>query len=371
MIKRRRFIRHTALASTTAAVTACSTNSSPEVSADSLPNIRWRMVTSWPQALDTIYGGAQAICQRVSDATGGRFRITPYAAGEIVGGLDVLDAVQQGTAQCGHTASYYYVGKNPALGFGTAVPFGLTAPQQNAWLFQGGGLDIMNQLYADFNIIAFPAGNTGMQMGGWFRQEINSLSEMQGLIMRIPGLGGEVMSRLGVNVQAIAGGEIYVALERGIVDAAEFVGPYDDEKLGLPKVASLYYYPGWWEPGASLEVQVNRSAWEKLPREYQAVLIAATRESNSDMLARYEALNRDALQRLIDQGVQLKAFSPEILTAARDAAFELFEESASSDRTFGRVYQQWKAFRDRILQWHRLNQLPFAQFVSTQVSDSP
>lgn len=365
-MKRSKFLRDSALGlSSVAALGACSqTNSGPATSSNSLPNIRWRMATSWPRSLDTIYGGANKVCDRIREMTNGRFTITPFAAGEIVPGLQVLDAVQAGTVECGHSASYYYIGKNPALGFGTAVPFGLTAQQQNAWLYHGGGLEAMQKLYSDFNVVVFPAGNTGAQMGGWFKREIRSLSDLNGLKMRIPGLGGQVMARLGVNVQVLPGGEIYLALERGAVDAAEFVGPYDDEKLGLQKAAPYYYYPGWWEPGASLEIQINRSAWEKLPQEYQEILITAAYQANIDMLAQYDALNRSALQSLISSGTKLVAYSPEIMQAAQKVAFELYEESASQEATFREVYNQWKQFRDQVAQWHRINELSFASFVA-------
>ncbi|MEQ8958985.1 MAG: ABC transporter substrate-binding protein, partial [Coleofasciculus sp. C2-GNP5-27] len=287
-MKRRKFVGNTVIGATgTAALAGCrptATNSGAQ--SGSQPRIRWRMATSWPQSLDTIFGGAETISQRVSEMTNGRFTITPFAAGEIVPGLQVLDAVQNGTVQCGHTASYYYIGKNPALAFGTAVPFGLDAQQQNAWLYHGGGLEAMHKLYSDFGVINFPAGNTGTQMGGWFKREVNSVAELQGLTMRIPGLGGDVMSRLGVNAQVLPGGEIFLALERGAIDAAEWVGPYDDEKLGLHQAAQLYYYPGWWEPGATLEVQVNKAEWDKLPTEYQEVFKTAAMDANLNMQTR-------------------------------------------------------------------------------------
>ena len=253
IMKRRKFVGNAVIGATgTVALAGCrQTTTSTAVQSGSQPRIRWRMATSWPTSLDTILGGAKTISQRVSEMTNGRFTITPFAAGEIVPGLQVLDAVQTGTVQCGHTASYYYIGKNPALAFGTAVPFGLDAQQQNAWLYHGGGLEAMQKLYTDFGVINFPAGNTGTQMGGWFKREVNSVADLNGLKMRIPGLGGEVMSRLGVNVQVLPGGEIYLALERGAIDAAEWVGPYDDEKLGLDQAAQFYYYPGWWEPASA------------------------------------------------------------------------------------------------------------------------
>jgi len=297
--------------------------------------------------------------------------ITPFAGGELVPGLQVLDAVQSGTVQCGHTASYYYVGKNPALAFGTTVPFGLTAQQQNAWLYNAGGLEAMQKLYADFNIINFPAGNTGAQMGGWFKRQINTISDLKGLKMRIPGLGGKVMASLGVNVQVLPGGEIFLALDRGALDAAEWVGPYDDEKLGLNKAAQYYYYPGWWEPGPSFDLLVNRSEWQKLPKEYQEILKTAAYESNLGMLAKFDALNGQALQRLVDGGTQLTAYSPEIMQAAQKAAFELYEQSASQDGTFRQIYEDWQKFRDQVYGWNRINELSFSNFAlgsSTQTA---
>ncbi|MDE5107259.1 MAG: ABC transporter substrate-binding protein, partial [Trichodesmium sp. St17_bin3_1_1] len=281
---------------------------------------------------------------------------------EIVGGLEVLDAVQQGTVQCGHTASYYYVGKNSALAFGTSVPFGLTAQQQNAWYYHGGGLEIMHKLYSDFNIISFPAGNSGVQMGGWFRQEINTVRDLNGLSMRIPGFGGEVMKKLGVNAQVLPGGEIYLALERGAIDAAEWVGPHDDEKLGLHKAAKYYYYPGWWEPGPTFEVQVNLNEWNKLPTEYQEIFKSAAYQANINMLAQYDALNGAALAKLIAGGTELRPYSQEILQAAQKATFEFYEEKASQDSNFKEVYQQWKKFRQQIYKWNTINELSFAQF---------
>ncbi len=363
-MKRRKLINHTALgAASAAALAACSpTATNQEASTSDLPRVRWKMATSWPKSLDTIFGGAQTICDRVAAMTGGRFTIAPYAAGEIVPGLQVLDAVQVGTVECGHSASYYYIGKNPALAFGTAVPFGLTAQQQNAWLYHGGGMEAMNKIYADFNVISFPAGNTGVQMGGWFKREINTAGDLKGLKMRIPGLGGQVMTRLGVNVQVLPGGEIYLALERGAIDAAEFVGPYDDEKLGLQNAARYYYYPGWWEPGTTLDAEVNLDAWNKLPKEYQEIFKTAAYEANINMLARYDALNGRALSRLIAGGTQLRLYSQEIMNAAKQASFDLYEENAGADVSFKEVYAEWQKFREQIYSWNKINELSFATF---------
>lgn len=366
-MKRRKFINHVAIgATTTAAITASCTpnNNNSTAQSNSLPNIRWQMATSWPRSLDTIYGGAVTVCDRVKAMSGGRFQIEPFAASEIVPGLEVLDAVQNGTVQCGHTASYYYIGKNPALAFGASVPFGLNVSQQNAWLYQGGGLAAMQKIYSDFNIINFPAGNTAAQMGGWFKRQVRSIEDLKGLKMRIPGLGGQVMSRLGVNVQVLPGGEVFLALETGAIDAAEWVGPYDDEKLGLNKAARYYYYPGWWEPGPTLEVLVNKSAWEKLPQEYQEILKTAAVEANINMAAKYDVLNREALKRLITGGTQLEVYSNEIMQTAQKVAFELYAENARQDTTFKEVYQQWSQFRQQILQWNKINELSFTNFVA-------
>ncbi len=361
-MKRKQFLQQAiAGAAASTALVACR-RSGETAAGGAQPRVRWRMATSWPKSLETIFGGADTLCRRVEAITGGRFTITPFAAGEIVPGLQVLDAVQGGTVECGHTASYYYVGKNPALGFGTTVPFGLTAQQQNAWLYHGGGLEAMAKLYADFGVLSFPAGNTGAQMGGWFKQQIKGLSDLKGLKMRIPGLGGEVMTRLGVNVQVLPGGEIFLALDRNAIDAAEWVGPYDDEKLGLHKAAQYYYYPGWWEPGPTLEAQVNQSAWDKLPQEYQDAFRTASYEANLNMLAQYDALNRQALKRLQTGGTQLTAYSPEIVQAAEKASFDLYEENASKDATFKSVYEGWKAFREEIFTWNRVNELSYSSF---------
>lgn len=333
-----------------------------------LPNIQWQMATSWPPSLETIYGGATVLADRVAALTGGKFKITPRSAGEIAPALEVLNVVAQGAVQCGHTASYYYIGKSPALAFGTTVPFGLTAQQQNAWLYEGGGLKKLQEIYArKFNVIEFPCGNTGTQMGGWFRKEVSSVNDLKGLKMRIPGLGGQVMSKLGVTVQSLPGGEIFQALQTGAIDAAEWVGPYDDEKLGLNRVAKYYYYPGWWEPGATLELQINLNEWKKLPPQYQEAITTAAYESNLTMLARYDSRNNEALQRLLTSGTQARPYSREIMSAAEQAAFALYDEFAAKDPDFKAVYDEWKAFRTRIYAWDKLNQGSFTNFVYSQL----
>jgi TRAP-type mannitol/chloroaromatic compound transport system substrate-binding protein len=302
--------------------------------------------------------------------TSGKFTITPRAAGELAPGLEVLNVVEEGAVPIGHTASYYYIGKSPVTAFGTALPFGLTARQQNAWLYEGGGLQMMQEVYASrFGVIQFPAGNTGVQMGGWFNKEINSLADMQGLKMRIPGLGGQVMDKLGVSVQVLPGGEIFQALQTGAIDAAEWVGPYDDEKLGFHNVSSCYYYPGWWEPGPSLEIQINLNEWNNLPEVYQEIVKTAAFEANLTMMARYDAKNPAALQSLLnDSEVVMSPFPDDVMKATEEAAFELYNEFAASDSDFAAIFEQWKTFRDGIQEWHQYAELSFLSYTSTSSS---
>jgi TRAP-type mannitol/chloroaromatic compound transport system substrate-binding protein len=328
------------------------------------PTIRWRLASSFPKSLDTIYGAAEVMSKRLDQITGGKFQIRIFAGGEIVPGLQVLDAVQQGTVECGHSASYYYVGKNMAFAFDTCLPFGLSARQQNAWMYQGGGLELTRELFKDYNILNFPGGNTGVQMGGWFRKEINSLSDLQGLKMRIPGIGGQIMAKLGAVPQTLAGGDIYPALETGAIDAAEWVGPYDDEKLGFHKIAPHYYYPGWWEGGPQLSFYVNMQKWNELPEAYKAAFETACVEANMQMLAAYDHKNPQALIRLVKQGVKLHAYPKDVLEAAQKAAFAIYDEEAGKNPAFAKIYAEWKKFRDAELQWFRVAEGTYANFLS-------
>jgi len=336
---------------------------SAAVAAAELPEVKWRLQSSFPKSLDTLHGGAEQVARRVGDITGGRFQISVFAAGEIVPPLQVLDAVQNGTVQAGHTAGYYYFGKDPAFAFATAVPFGLNARQQQAWMNYGGGLALLRELYGQYNVINFPAGHTGAQMGGWFRREIHTLEDLKGLKMRIAGLGGVVLSRLGVVPQQIGGPDIYPALEKGTIDAAEWVGPYDDEKLGFHKVAPHYYYPGWWEGGPTLDVIVNLDAWRALPPPYQAALEAAAAEAQLHMLAKYDAANTAAMKRLIAAGVKLHAFPPEVMRAAYLAATQYYEETAAVNPRFRKVYESMRAFRNEVVPWHSLAEGRFDTFM--------
>jgi TRAP-type mannitol/chloroaromatic compound transport system substrate-binding protein len=333
------------------------------------PEINWRMATSYPPSLDILNGTADRMAEKISSMTGGRFNIRVFAAGEIVPALQVMDAVQQGTIQCGYTSSYYYIGKNSALAFDSAVPFGFNARQQIAWLFHAGGLEVIREVFSDFGIISFPAGNTGAQMGGWFRRPIESVSELSGLRMRIPGMGGEVLSRLGVSVQVLGGADIYPALERGAIDATEWVGAYDDEKLGFQQIAPLYYYPGWWEPGPNLSLQVNQRAYDELPEAYREVLNSVTREYMMDQLARYDAENPRVLEKLVrEDGVQLRPFSEEIMEACYRESQSYLEEQAAANPSFKKVYDSFKAYRDRAFPFFAGNELQYARFTFPKVT---
>lgn len=365
-MERRNFLKKSALAVTAGSlVTGCSSESTGSAGAPAIitqPNLRWRLISSFPRSLDTIYGAAEVFSQRVQALTDGRFDIRVYPAGEIVPYDQVLESVQKGTVQMGHSASYYFKGKNPALPFDCSVPFGLTARQQNAWMYHAGGLELMRELFSDFNIINFPGGNTGTQMGGWFRKEINSLAELRGIKMRIPGLGGEVMDRLGVGVEQIAGGEVYPALERGAIDAAEWVGPYDDEKLGFYKVARFYYYPGWWEPGPALTFYINQDEWNKLPKMYQEAISTASTAASSAMQSSYDAKNPPAFARLLEQGVQVRPFPSDLMEAAERHSFEIMETEAAADASYNKVFTAFKTFREQSYRWFSTAENTYATY---------
>jgi len=338
-----------------------------EMAQGDLPDIEWDMATSWPLSLDTIFGGAEIFAETLASLTNDKFKVSPKAGGELAPPLEVLNVVEDGAVKIGHTASYYYTGKSPVTAFGTALPFGLNSRQQNSWLYEGGGLELLQEFYAEkFRVIQFPAGNTGVQMGGWFSKEINSVADLRGLRMRIPGLGGQVMEKLGVNVQVIAGGEIFQALQTGTIDAAEWVGPYDDQKLGFQDAARFYYYPGWWEPGPTLEVQIGLGEWEQLPSPYQRAVEAAAKAANLGMMARYDAVNPAALAELVDSGkVELRPFPDDVMQAASTASEELLDEIAADDSDFGAILEPWRDFRDRIQEWHGLAEAAVINFAAS------
>ena len=341
------------LISGTAAI-AAATAAAPAL-AQSQPTIRWRMPSSFPKALGTVYGGAQSIASIVSALTDGKFTITPSGAGELVPPLAILDAVQNGTVECGHTAGFYYIGKEPALVFDTGVPFGMNPRQHMAWMNHGGGLELMREIYARFGVVQIPCGNTGAQMGGWFRKEINKPEDFKGLRIRAAGFLGHVYTKLGATPQQIPGSDVYPALEKGTIDAVEWVGPADDEKLGLAKVAKYYYGPGVLERGASLCFIVGKQAWEGLPASYKAALEAACAQAGDDMLAKYDATNVPALKRIVASGAKLGYWSRPIMDAMRKANDEVMKEQAAANETFRKVHAHWSAFLADHSIWSAVN----------------
>ena len=355
-MKRRQFLQAATIGAASTAVAA------PAI-AQSMPEMKWRLQSGFPKSLDTIYGASEVIAKFVSEATDGKFQIQPFAAGEIVGTPQVADAVGNGTIELGHTCSYYYFGKDPTFALGTAAPFGLNARQMNAWLYQGGGNDLLNEFYAKHNLYGMPAGNTGVQMGGWYRKEIKTVDDLKGLKIRIAGIAGMVLQKLGAVPQQIPGGDIYPALERGTIDAAEWVGPYDDEKLGFSKVAPYYYYPGFWEGGPAIHLFVNQAKWKELPKAYQAILTAASGYANNDMLAKYDARNPAALRRLLGAGTQLRPYSQEILEAAYKATNEVFDEVSAKNADFKKVVDSVKAFRNEGYLWFQVAEYAYDTFM--------
>ncbi len=334
--------------------------------AQSNPSIRWRMASSFPKSLDNIFGGAELLAQRVRAMTEGRFDIRVFASGELVPGLQVLDACEQGTIECGQTQGFYYIGKNKAFAFDSALPFGLNSRQHNAWMYYGGGVELVRELYREHGCVIFPGGNSGAQMGGWYRREIGSLTDLKGMKLRIPGIAGEIVSRLGAVPQTIPGADIYPALEKGTIDAAEWVGPYDDEKLGFYRVAPHYYFPGWWEGSSCLSYIVNLKEWNALPAAYREAFEVAAGESNVRMVAAYDAKNPQALARLVSKGVQLHPYPKDILKAAHAAAEALYDEEAARNPVFRRFLGPWRKFRYEQNQWYRIAEATFNNFMASQ-----
>lgn len=360
-LQRRNFLTHAGVGGAVAAVAA------PALAQSGTPEIRWRIASSYPKSLTSIYAAMENATKRVGELTGGRFRISLHAAGELVPALGVFDAVETGTVEAGHSASYFYIGKDPAFGFHTALPFGLNMRGQNAWLYQGGGQALIDQFLERYGVFALPVGNTGAQMAGWFRKEIKSAADLQGLKFRVGGLAGMVLSKLGVVTQQIAAGDIYPALEKGVIDAAEFVGPLDDEKLGLSKVAKYYYYPGWWEGSATLSLFVNQKAWAALPAPYQAALKVSAAEANQWLTAKYDAENPQALRRLVGAGAQLRAFPKDVTQASFKAATELYEELSAKSPAFQKIFAEWSKFRSEQIVWQQFCDLPFDNLMASLV----
>ncbi|HZP70471.1 MAG TPA: ABC transporter substrate-binding protein [Pseudolabrys sp.] len=355
-MKRRQFLQAAGMGLAASAVAA------PAI-AQSSPPIKWRLTASWPKSLDTLYGGCEYFAKRVAEITDNKFQIQVFAAGEIVPGLQVLDAVGNGTVEMGNTALYYYFGKNPALTFGTALPFGLNARQMISWLRHGGGEELLNDLLKDFNCVGFAAANTGAQMGGWFRKEIKSTDDLKGLKMRIGGFAGTIVAKLGLVPQQLAAGDIYPALEKGTLDACEWVGPYDDEKLGFVKVAKYYYYPGWWEGCGQAHNIMNIPKWSELPKAYQSAIITASNDAWIWTLSKYDYLNPIALRRLISNGAQLRAFPQPVMEACYKAANDIYDGLAKNNPHFKKLYDSLVPYRNDSFAWLQVAELGFDSFM--------
>jgi TRAP-type mannitol/chloroaromatic compound transport system substrate-binding protein len=354
-MERRSFVSGAGLAGVLAAGVA------PAVHAQAA--IRWRLTSSFPKSLDTIFGAAEVFARKVKDLSGGKFEISVHAAGELMPSPGLVDGVQNGTVEMGHTAPYYYFGKNDCFALGCAIPFGLNSRQMTAWQYQGNGLKLMREFYAGYNMISFPMGNTGAQMGGWFRKEIKTVADMKGLKFRVGGFAGKVTSRLGTVSQNIPGGEIYQALEKGTIDAAEWVGPYDDQKLGLNKVAPFYHYPGWWEGGPQLDLYVNTKAYEGLSAENKAIIECAAAYAHTDMQAKYDALNPAALKNLVANKTKLVAFPKPVIDASFKAAMELYTELSNSNPQWKKIYTDYANFRREANLWFRFTEARFDSYM--------
>jgi TRAP-type mannitol/chloroaromatic compound transport system substrate-binding protein len=360
-MQRRKFLRTGALGA--AGVASVSTLAAPAI-AQSMPELKWRLASSFPKSLDTLYGAGEVLTKYVADMTDNKFQMRIFAAGEIVPGLQVLDAVQNGTVEIGHTAGGYYVGKDPTFAFDTAIPFGMNSRQQDAWMRWGGGLELMREFYKDYNVWGIPCGATGAQMGGWFRKEIKTVDDLKGLKMRIFGLAGNVISRVGVVPQVLAGGDIYPALEKGTIDAAEWVGPYDDQKLGFNKITQFYYYPGWWEGGPQPIIYINLEKWNALPKAYKTAIEAGCAVAKEWMVSKYDAENPKALRELAATGTKLMPFPTPVMEACFAAANQLYDEIAAKNAKFKKVYDNWRPFRNEEILWFRVCEGTFDNFMA-------
>ena len=355
-MQRREFLKTAGVGLATSAVAA------PAI-AQSMPELKWRLTASWPKSLDTLYGGCEYFAKRIAEITDNRFQIQVFAAGEIVPGLQVLDAVQNGTVEMGNTALYYYWGKDPAFTFGTALPFGLNARQMNSWLRFGGGSELLNELLKSFNATGIAAANTGAQMGGWFRKEIKSVDDLRGLKMRVGGFAGSILVKLGLVPQQLAAGDIYPALEKGTLDACEWVGPHDDEKLGFYKVAKYYYYPGWWEGCGQAHNLINLGKWDELPKAYQSAIQTASGDAWEWVIGKYDYANPAALKRLLAQGVQLRAFPQDVMEACYKTAIDTYTDLSKTNPMFKKLYDSLVAFRGDSLVWFQVAELSFDSFM--------
>jgi TRAP-type mannitol/chloroaromatic compound transport system substrate-binding protein len=358
-MQRRKFL--TAIG-TGAAAAVATTIAKPAI-AQSSPALKWRLTASWPKSLDTLYGTCELFSKYVSEATDGKFQIQVFAAGEIVPGLQVLDAVQNGTVELGHSAQYYYIGKDPTWALFCATPFGLNCRQQNAWFYHGDGQKLIDEFGAKFNTKCLTAGNTGAQMGGWFNREIKEPGDFKGLKMRIGGWAGKTLGKLGVVAQQIAGGDIYPALEKGTIDAAEWVGPHDDEKLGFYKIVKYYYYPGWWEGGTANHILINLAKWNELPKSYQSIVEAAATACNVKQVADYDAKNPQALKRLVANGTQLRPFTQSVMEACLKASNEVNAETSAANADYKKVWNSIVAFRNDEYLWWQVAEYTYDSFM--------
>jgi TRAP-type mannitol/chloroaromatic compound transport system substrate-binding protein len=355
-MKRRQFLKAAGVGVAASAIAA------PAV-AQSMPEVKWRLTASWPKSLDTLYGGCEHFAKRIAEITDNRFQIQVFAAGEIVPGLQVLDAVQNGTVEMGNTALYYYWGKDAAFTYGTALPFGLNARQMSSWLRFGGGEQLLNDLLKNYNCIGFAAANTGAQMGGWFRKELKSLADVRGLKMRIGGFAGTIVTKIGIVPTQLAAGDIYPSLEKGTIDAAEWVGPYDDEKLGFNKVAPYYYYPGWWEGCGQAHNIMNLAKWNELPKHYQAAIQTASSDAWNWVIGRYDNANPAALKRLLAGGAQLRAFPQDVMEACYKAAHDIYADLNRTNPAFKKMYDSLVPFRGDSYLWMQVAELGFDNFM--------
>ena len=355
---RRSIIKNAGLAGVFAAGVA------PSVHAQS--TLRWRCASSFPRALDTLFGVCDVFAKKVGELSGGKFTITTHAAGELMPAFGVLDGVSNGTIEMANTASYYFFGKDPTYALDCAIPFGLNSRQMTAWMYEGNGMKLLREHFGKVGIVNFPMGNTGVQMGGWFRKEVNSVADLKGLKFRCGGFAGRVLERLGVIPQNIPGGEIYQALEKGTIDAAEWVGPYDDLKLGLNKVAQHYYYPGFWEVGPQLSLYVNQKAFEGLSSEYKAIVECAAAYAHTDMQAKYDARNMPALKTLLGQGAKLHAFPKDVMNAAFKSAMEVYAELNDTNPAWKKIYTDYAAFRKESNLWFSLAEQSMDDFMQAQ-----
>ena len=328
--------------------------------------VRWRLSSSFPKPLDTIYGAAEVFAAKVKAMSGGKFEISTHAGGEITPPFGVVDAVQQGSIEMAHTAPYYFHGKNECFALGCAIPFGLNSRQMTAWVYEGNGLKLMREFYAKYDMTSFPGGNTGAQMGGWYRKEIKSVADLKGLKMRIGGFAGRVLERMGSVPQNIPGGEIYTSLEKGTIDAAEWIGPYDDQKLGFNKVAPFYYYPGWWEGGPQLDFLINQKAFNALSSENKAIVESAAAYAHTDMQAKYDAKNPAALKQLVGAGTKLRPFPKDVMNLAFKESMALYSELSAKNEDWKKIYTDYSKFRADSNLWFRFTEASFDSFMQQQ-----